>query len=92
MGCFQVRYNSRVIIYDRKLFIRLATGCNATTINISLILLRCLQTLTFAKMFRMFVSEWLKLIGLLNSSFHLVINRIESYDRLIAFLGITKMG
>ena len=26
MGCFQVRYDSRVIIYERKLFIRLATG------------------------------------------------------------------
>ena len=25
MGCFQVRYDSRVIIYVRKLFIRLAT-------------------------------------------------------------------
>ena len=30
MGCFQVRYDSRVVIYDRKLFIRLATGCNST--------------------------------------------------------------
>ena len=27
MGCFQVRYDSRVIIYERKLFIRLATDC-----------------------------------------------------------------
>ena len=26
MGCFQVRYNSRVVIYKHKLFIRLATG------------------------------------------------------------------
>ena len=26
MGCFQVRYGTRVVIYDRKLFIRLATG------------------------------------------------------------------
>ena len=26
MECFQVRYNSRVVIYERKLFIRLATG------------------------------------------------------------------
>ena len=26
MGCFQVRYVSRVVIYERKLFIRLATG------------------------------------------------------------------
>ena len=25
MECFQVRYDSRVIIYERKLFIRLAT-------------------------------------------------------------------
>ena len=25
MGCFQVRYDSRVIIYECKLFIRLAT-------------------------------------------------------------------
>ena len=26
MGYFQVRYDSRVVIYERKLFIRLATG------------------------------------------------------------------
>ena len=26
MECFQVRYDSRVIIYERKLFIRLAAG------------------------------------------------------------------
>ena len=26
MGCFQVRYDSRVVNYERKLFIRLATG------------------------------------------------------------------
>ena len=26
MECFQVRYDSGVIIYERKLFIRLATG------------------------------------------------------------------
>ena len=26
MGCFQVRYDSGVVIYERKLFIRLATG------------------------------------------------------------------
>ena len=26
MGYFQVRYASRVIIYERKMFIRLATG------------------------------------------------------------------
>ena len=25
MGCFQVMYDSRVVIYERKLFIRLAT-------------------------------------------------------------------
>ena len=28
MGCFQVRYDSRVVIYERKLFIRLATVVN----------------------------------------------------------------
>ena len=28
MGYFQVRYDSRVVIYDGKMFIRLATGCN----------------------------------------------------------------
>ena len=30
MGYFRVRYNSRVVIYERKMFIRLATGfkCN----------------------------------------------------------------
>ena len=27
MGYFPVRYNSRAIIYDRKMFIRLATDC-----------------------------------------------------------------
>ena len=26
MGYFKVRYDSRVVIYDRKMFIRLATG------------------------------------------------------------------
>ena len=26
MECFQVRYDSRVVIYEHKLFIRLATG------------------------------------------------------------------
>ena len=26
MGCFKVRYDSRVVIYKGKLFIRLATG------------------------------------------------------------------
>ena len=26
MGCYQVRYNSRVVIYEHKLFIRLTTG------------------------------------------------------------------
>ena len=26
MGCFQVRYDSRVVNYEHKLFIRLATG------------------------------------------------------------------
>ena len=26
MGYFQVRYNSRVVIYERKMFIRLTTG------------------------------------------------------------------
>ena len=29
MGYFQVRYDSRVLIYERKMFIRLATGANA---------------------------------------------------------------
>ena len=33
MGCFQVRYDSRVIIYDRKLFIRLATELNGGAIR-----------------------------------------------------------
>ena len=28
MGYFQVRYDSRVVIYDRRGFIRLATGVN----------------------------------------------------------------
>ena len=29
MGCFQVRYDSRVVNYKRKLFIRFATVCKA---------------------------------------------------------------
>ena len=28
MGYFPVRYDSRVVIYERKMFIRLATGLN----------------------------------------------------------------
>ena len=28
MGYFPVRYDSRVVIYERKIFIRLATGSN----------------------------------------------------------------
>ena len=32
MGCFQVRYDSRVVIYERKLFIRLATRRRAPTV------------------------------------------------------------
>ena len=28
MGYFPVRYDSRVVIYERKMFIRLATGDN----------------------------------------------------------------
>ena len=30
MEYFQVRYDSRVVIYDRKMFIRLATGVDNT--------------------------------------------------------------
>ena len=30
MGCFQVSYDSRVVIYERKLLIRLATGVTDT--------------------------------------------------------------
>ena len=30
MGYFPVRYNSRVVIYERKMFIRLATGALCT--------------------------------------------------------------
>ena len=29
MGCFQVRYDSRVVIYERKLFMRLATDVSS---------------------------------------------------------------
>ena len=34
MGYFLVRYDSRVVIYERKMFIRLATGqsCKGSTI------------------------------------------------------------
>ena len=32
MGCFQVRYDSRVVIYERKLFIRLATVVSDATV------------------------------------------------------------
>ena len=31
MECFQVRYDSRVIIYERKMFIRLATDVIEST-------------------------------------------------------------
>ena len=30
MGYFPVRYDSRVVIYERKMFIRLATGTSAS--------------------------------------------------------------
>ena len=33
MGYFPVRYNSRVVIYERKMFIRLATGCNSSPLS-----------------------------------------------------------
>ena len=33
MGYFPVRYDSRVVIYERKLFIRLATGANSISLN-----------------------------------------------------------
>ena len=35
MGYFPVRYDSRVIIYERKMFIRLATGTESTKIIFS---------------------------------------------------------
>ena len=35
MGYFQVRYDSRVIIYDRRGFIRLATGFISSSTNLS---------------------------------------------------------
>ena len=31
MGCFQVRYGSSVVIYERKLFIKLATANGVTS-------------------------------------------------------------
>ena len=39
MGYFQVRYDSRVINYERKLFIRLATGAYPMLFNVNFILL-----------------------------------------------------
>ena len=33
MGCFQVTHNSRVVIYERKLFIRLATVITEVVID-----------------------------------------------------------
>ena len=33
MGYFPVRYDSRVVIYDRKMFIRLATDRGFTIVN-----------------------------------------------------------
>ena len=33
MGYFPVRYNSRVVNYDRRGFIRLATGYNSRVVN-----------------------------------------------------------
>ena len=38
MGCFQVRYDCRVVIYERKMFIRLATGLNLIQIFTMLLL------------------------------------------------------
>ena len=37
MGYFQVRYNSRVVIYDRRGFIRLATGLSYFEVNYTII-------------------------------------------------------
>ena len=34
MGYFQVRYDSRVVIYERKMFIRFATGVSVTTLTV----------------------------------------------------------
>ena len=34
MGYFQVRYDSRVVIYERKMFIRFATGVLVTTLTV----------------------------------------------------------
>ena len=39
MGYFQVRYNSRVVIYDRRAFIRLATGDGIEVIVDSLVVM-----------------------------------------------------
>ena len=33
MGYFPVRYDSRVVIYEHKMFIRLATGANLTYLS-----------------------------------------------------------
>ena len=33
MGYFPVSYDSRVVIYDREMFIRLATGLDSTKLN-----------------------------------------------------------
>ena len=38
MEYFQVRYDSRVVIYERKMFIRLATGLNSLMFANSVIL------------------------------------------------------
>ena len=40
MGYFQVRYDSRVVIYDRRAFIRLATG---VTIKLSFTIIEHLR-------------------------------------------------
>ena len=36
MGYFPVRYDSRVVIYDRKMFIRLATGIIQNNISVAI--------------------------------------------------------
>ena len=54
MGCFQVRYDSRVVNYKHKLFIRLTTGWRSNTLTI------CLKVSKYSLSFR---SSWHQPLG-----------------------------
>ena len=56
MGYFPVRYDFRVVIYERKMFIRLATAVDAA-IDLSLLLRLC-TNIIFEQSFGLFYLTW----------------------------------